>query len=337
MTLDRGQLENILERLPSLTVGLVGDLFLDRYFEIDPDRTEVSIETGLDAYQVVRVRNQPGALGTVMNNLAALGVGRLVPITVIGEDGLGDDLIRALRSMPVEETGILRSDTHLTPTYLKPLVMERDQPPRELNRLDVRSREPLSSEWRRRVSEELSRRFAEVDGWIVLDQIDQRDEGVLHADVREALGDEARRHPEIPVIIDSRKLLGAYAYGSLKGNEHEFRLAAGCDDVEEAVRRLGKRTGRPAFATCGAKGICVAESGERVAWVPARPVTGPIDIVGAGDSATAALLCAMLSGVDARTAAAFANLVASITIRQLGTTGTATPAQIRREWESAGV
>ncbi|HHK41885.1 MAG TPA: carbohydrate kinase, partial [Planctomycetaceae bacterium] len=207
MTLDRGQLENILERLPSLTVGLVGDLFLDRYFEIDPDRTEVSIETGLDAYQVVRVRNQPGALGTVMNNLAALGVGRLVPITVIGEDGLGDDLIRALRSMPVEETGILRSDTRLTPTYLKPLVMERDQPPRELNRLDVRSREPLSPKWRRRVNDELSRRFVEVDGWIVLDQIDQRDEGVLHAEVREALGDEASRHPEIPVIIDSRKHL----------------------------------------------------------------------------------------------------------------------------------
>jgi hypothetical protein len=31
-------------------------------------------------------------------------------------------------------------------------------------------------------------------------------------------------------------------------------------------------------------------------------------------------------------AAAFGNLVASITIRQLGTTGTATPAQVRHRW-----
>jgi hypothetical protein len=32
-------------------------------------------------------------------------------------------------------------------------------------------------------------------------------------------------------------------------------------------------------------------------------------------------------------AAAFANLVASITIRQLGTTGTASPEQVRQRWQ----
>ena len=36
-------------------------------------------------YQVERVRNSPGALGTVLNNLTALGVGLLVPVTAIGE------------------------------------------------------------------------------------------------------------------------------------------------------------------------------------------------------------------------------------------------------------
>jgi hypothetical protein len=32
-------------------------------------------------------------------------------------------------------------------------------------------------------------------------------------------------------------------------------------------------------------------------------------------------------------AAAFGNLVASITVQQLGTTGTATPAQVRMRWD----
>ena len=75
--------------IPNRTVGVLGDLFLDRYLDIDPARDEPSVETGLTAYQVVGVRSYPGALGTVLNNLAALGVGRIVPVAAIGDDGEG--------------------------------------------------------------------------------------------------------------------------------------------------------------------------------------------------------------------------------------------------------
>ena len=61
----------------------------------------------------------------------------------------------------------------------------------------------------------------------------------------------------------------------------------------------------------------------------AVPVTGKIDIVGAGDSATAGLVSALCSGANPAEAAVIANLVASITIQQLGTTGTASPEQVR--------
>jgi len=50
----------------------VGDYFLDRYWDIDPDLDETSIETGLIANQVSRVRCYPGAAGTVASNLRAL-------------------------------------------------------------------------------------------------------------------------------------------------------------------------------------------------------------------------------------------------------------------------
>src|SRR5438067_12810215 len=92
-------LEQILGRLPQLTVGVLGDLFLDRYLDIDAALTEPSIETGLDAYQVVRVRPSPGAAGTVINNLVALGVKRVVPIAVIGDDGEGYDLRQCLGAL----------------------------------------------------------------------------------------------------------------------------------------------------------------------------------------------------------------------------------------------
>src|SRR5476651_1151025 len=93
-------INQILERLPALRIGVLGDLFLDRYLDIDGDLTEPSLETGLDAYQVVRVRSYPGAAGTVINNLVALGVGRIVPISMIGDDGEGYELRQALQRMP---------------------------------------------------------------------------------------------------------------------------------------------------------------------------------------------------------------------------------------------
>src|SRR5262245_29572298 len=74
-------LDHILDRLLHLTIGVLGDLFCDRYLDIDTSLTEPSIETGLDAYQVVQVRAVPGAAGTVVNNLAALGVGRICLIS----------------------------------------------------------------------------------------------------------------------------------------------------------------------------------------------------------------------------------------------------------------
>ena len=91
--------EQILRRLPGLTIGVLGDLFLDRYLDLDAALTEPSIETGLDAYQVVRVRSSPGAAGTVINNLHALGVGTIVPISMIGADGEGYELRQALDAL----------------------------------------------------------------------------------------------------------------------------------------------------------------------------------------------------------------------------------------------
>src|SRR5438132_13883963 len=105
--LSRSRLAALLQELPKLKIALVGDLFLDRYLDIDAELDEPSVETGLTAYQVARVRNSPGALGTVLNNLAALGVGRLLPVTVIGDDGEGYDLWAQWRRPGVETEHIV--------------------------------------------------------------------------------------------------------------------------------------------------------------------------------------------------------------------------------------
>lgn len=64
--------------------------------------------------------------------------------------------------------------------------------------------------------------------------------------------------------------------------------------------------------------------------VPAWPVQGEIDVVGAGDAVTANLTAALAADATLREALELANAAASIVIHQLGTTGSASPAQLRQ-------
>ena len=90
------------------------------------------------------------------------------------------------------------------------------------------------------------------------------------------------------------------------------------------------------FGTYGDHGIYLsrpsADPFAKADRIPAYPVSGPIDICGAGDSCSAGIACAMVSGATHEQAAAFGNLVASITIQQIGVTGTATPEQVLARW-----
>jgi rfaE bifunctional protein kinase chain/domain len=333
---DHQQLETVLRTLPRLTIGLVGDLFLDRYLHLVPEGHELSIETGLEAYQIERVRSSPGALGTVMNNLAALGVGLLVPVTAIGDDGHGYDLLREVRKLPVDPANILCLADRLTPTYTKPLRRAEDGAWQELNRLDVRTRAPLSAVATEEICRRVEQVFSTSDGLIVLDQLVDENCGVVNAAVRQTVERLARGERDKLVFVDSRRFLGRFAAGVLKGNRSEVLTAAGhsaaeASDaaVERALGALAGKTKSAAFCTVGDRGIYVARPGEKPMLVSAPPVRGLIDIVGAGDAATSGIVTALLAGANELEAAAVGNLVASITIRQLGTTGTATPAQVR--------
>jgi rfaE bifunctional protein kinase chain/domain len=336
--LTEGLLEQILGRTGGLTVGVVGDLFLDRYLDLDAALTEPSLETGLDAYQVFRVRASPGASGTVMNNLVALGVGRVCPVAVIGDDGEGYELRQALAALAaVDPAGILTAPDRRTPTYTKPLLHEAGCPPRELNRLDVKNRRRLPREHEDRVLEALEQLWPRADALVVLDQVSEPDCGVVTARVRQRLAELGARDPTRFVLADSRERIGLFRATSLKPNRKECLEAAFGTDAEaerlgEAVRMLAVQAGRPVFCTAGEKGILVAEGQAESTWVQGYPVAGPIDVVGAGDSTSAAIACAVASGAGPTAAAAFGNLVASITIQQIGTTGTASPAQVRQRW-----
>jgi len=324
--------EQILSALPNRRIGVLGDLFLDRYLDLDSSLTEPSIETGLDAYQVVCVRSYPGALGTVINNLAALGVGTIRPVAIIGDDGEGYELRQALAKLPAVNCGCaIAWEGRRTPTYTKPMLMKHGEVPRELNRLDIKNRTRTPKGAEDRIIELLESEWDQVDAWIVLDQVSEVDSGVVTGRVRTRLAKLAADDPARFVLADSRELIREFQSVCVKPNEREASMFPG------GASSFAKSLGRHAFQTRGEQGIDLFDSTGAQTRIPAYPVSGPTDIVGAGDSTSAGIACAVMAGATIEQAAAFGNLVASITIQQLGVTGTASPEQVRQRWRDCAL
>ncbi len=340
--LSESRLRRILDTFPELRLGVIGDFFLDAYFDCDPRLNEKSLETGRTCYQVVRTRRQAGAAGTVAANLAALGIGQVDAVGFCGDDGEGYELRRAMTGLGLSLEGFFcRPDQH-TPTYGKPCYVDatrRSIPvTQELERLDIKNRRTAPRDLQELLIAHIRRQLPGWHGAIILDQVTEPDCGVVTSRVRRFLVDQARRLPGKVLLADSRQRIGLFRHLIVKPNQFEAAQALGetlrrpsLRASTEHARALSRRTRQPVFLTLGERGILVAR-GEQVERFAAFRVAGPIDPVGAGDSTGAALVASLSAGADLKEAALIANLVGSITIQQLGTTGTATPAQIRRRY-----
>ena len=329
------RVQEITARYARLRVAVVGDYCLDRYLEIDPARTETSLETGRTVRNVVRVRAQPGAAGTILNNLAALGVGTLLPVGFCGEDGEGFELQRALAALPGVRLDHFRpTPTRRTFTYCKPLVVAAGRPPEELDRLDSKNWTPTPAGVQADLVSRVNTLIPAIDAVMVMDQVDVAETGVVSRAVCAALQAAAQARPALVTLADSRRSLRDFPPFGFKMNASELAALAGkpppltLDDVRRYAAELAQRNRRPVFVTLAEHGIVGAAAEGAVEHVPALPVRGPIDIVGAGDAVAANLLVALAAGAALREAMVLAMAAASIVIHQLGTTGTASIAQI---------
>lgn len=328
--------DQITARYASQRIAVVGDFCLDRYLEIDAARQETSLETGLPVHNVINVRNQPGGAGTIVNNLAALGVGEIHPVGFCGDDGEGIELTRALRA----RAGVTMHDFLITPlrrtfTYAKPLVLEPGREPRELSRLDSKNWTPTPPEVEAQLIASVNRLMTEVHGMIVLDQVDLAGTGVVTRRLLDALAPVLPSKREMVLLADSRRGLRDFPPMIFKMNMRELAALTGevtpvdLDELRRTASELAWRNGRHVFITLAERGLLGASPDGHVEHVPALPVRGPIDIVGAGDAVTANLTAALAAGAEVLEALTLANAAASIVIHQLGTTGTATVEQLR--------
>jgi rfaE bifunctional protein kinase chain/domain len=334
--MNAGTFHALTRKYRHLRLAVIGDFCLDRYLEIDPDKKECSIETGLPVHNIMNIRAQPGAAGTVLNNLAALGIGEIVPVGFCGDDGEGFELRTALAKISgVSLRHFITTNGRRTFTYTKPLLVQTGKIPQELNRLDVKNWTPTPSDVRRKIVQALRRVSSQMDGFIVMDQAPLADTGVITSEVLAALGGLVRSRPQLLILADGRRSLRAFPPIVYKMNGAELAMMIGAkskpslQQTKKLAAEIAIHNRQFVFVTMAEAGIVGASPQGEIAHAPSLPLRGPIDIVGAGDSVTANLTAALVAGATLSEAIAMANAAASIVIHQLGTTGTASVQQIR--------
>jgi rfaE bifunctional protein kinase chain/domain len=315
----------ILARFPSLSALVVGDICLDRWCTYDPAASEPSRETGIPRIAVVATEVTPGAGGTVSNNLAALGCGRIEVLGVVGDDGFGYELLRALRERGVGTQRMLCEPGLPTFTYTKLINRQtgiEDQP-----RVDFINERPLSEAIERKLLTALEEAFPQFDVILVSDQAETGQAAVVTPAMRSLLAELARRFPEKVVWADSRLRIHEFRRLIVKPNQQEAEAACRRLFGEVDYQRLRAVLESPLLiVTRGGDGaVVVTEAGQTP--VPTRKIEKPVDICGAGDSFSAGAALAFAVTGDPVAAARFGNLVASVTIMKKGT-GTASPEEV---------
>lgn len=315
----------ILDRIPLLSVLVVGDICLDRWCSYDPAQADPSRETGIPRIGVVSTEVTPGAGGTVANNLAALGAGRVTVLGITGDDGFAWELDRALAARGIEAGLMVKEPSVSTFTYTKLINTQsgvEDQP-----RVDFINTRPMPESAERRVIENLTEAAETFDAILISDQAETENGGVVTPRVREFLTRLARRLPRKIVFADSRLRIDRFRGVIAKPNRQEADAACARLFGAADYGRLRRTVEAPLLiVTLGPDGaLLVSEQGsERIST---KPVENPVDICGAGDSFSSGSALALAAGASPSEAVQFGNLVTSVTIMKKGT-GTASPAEV---------
>ncbi len=334
--MDETRLDELLSAIQQLTVVITGDFCLDRYGR---GRIQgLSRETGQEVPRLEGHFFSPGAAGTIAWNLADLGA-KVIAVPVLGPDRYGEVISKEMVLRGIDATNAVVDESRHTPSYEKLKIRHQDGQVREL-RVDVANAGPLSEA----AGEALIDRMRSVVGRqrahaFLLADYDEEGTGVVTAGVREALCEIAAA-PGLVSVATSRANTGGFRNFVLVPNEYELTTASGVarrglfDDLPDetvaaAAAALLPRIGKPLFVTRGTRGITVFEPTGQVRHVPTRAVEGEVDITGAGDSALSAIGLTLAAGGTTVEAALLGNMAANVTVRKLGTTGTATPEELR--------
>lgn len=323
-------LDNInenLEKINSLNIAVIGDYCLDKYLYIDSKLDTKLDYSDLITYYVSQNTSLPGGAGNVANNLIKLGV-NVFCVGLFGDDGNGYDLKNILDNIGANTDNIIFSNEKSTNCVLKP-IRKIDNNYERLNEMIIINSKKTSEIMIEKIINKIEHIVKMVDAIVIVEQFGDEQTGMFPIEVKDAISNLSKKYKDIVFLADSRKYINRYKNINLKCNQHEFHENFIKNKNEELSQSNILKycsfidSYKNVFVTRGEHGMMVADN-KKVYDVKGISVPLPLDTCGAGDSATAGIVIALCMGYNIYEAAILGNIIASITITQLNTTGYAT-------------
>lgn len=328
--MDQQRIKEILGKIEQTRVAVYGDFCIDAYWMLDPQGSEVSEETGLQARAVRRHYYSLGGASNVVANLAALKPKSIQVVGVIGDDIFGRELRRQFEQLGVDTTRlVVQKENYDTVAFGKPYLDEREEPRVDFGFFNRRSAATDAA-----LLDGIREVLKTADAMIVNQQVPG---SITNESFIEQANQLFAKCPDKPILLDSRHFGDRFKHIVRKINDREAARLNGVkvahdenpslDDVKRYAQTLYGWFDKPVFLTRGAKGM-LAIDGDGVHQIPGIQLLKKLDPVGAGDTVTSALALCLGARVPAAEAAEFANFAAAVTVQKLFQTGTANGEEI---------
>lgn len=309
---------DLLDRLGSPRVLVVGDLMLDRY--VWGDAVRISQEAPVMLLQADRREERLGGASSVATLLRALGT-EVGIAGLVGADGDGERIRGLLADQGIDSRLVANDSTR--PSTVKERYIGRAQArhPQQILRVDYETRSPVSGPTAEWLINSLTAAIPDCDVVLVSDY----DKGVCTAEVLSAVMAAAMRHGK-RVLVDPIRSSDYTKYRgctSMTPNRYEAGLAAGVsisDDAtalqaaEQLLTDLGLEA---AIVTLDKDGMALVDRTGRRQIFPTRP-RQVYDITGAGDMVLGMLGLALAAGADYPAAIRLANVAGGLEVEKIG-------------------
>ena len=315
----------IVERFPSLSVLVVGDVMLDHFVvgrvsRISPEAPVPVVEHDHDEYRV-------GGAGNVATNVRALG-GDVRLVGLVGRDGSADRLRAELAARGLGGEGLVVDPSRPTTTKQR-IVTTRNQ---QVARVDFEDDTEAGGDVERELIAQAVRALEQAEVVVFSDYLKGAVTRALVAAVTARASARA-----VPVLVDPKiPHIDFYAGTTLvKPNNHEaetathMRIRTDEDAIRAGRRFLELARCRGVLITRGEHGMSMLDdSGEVHCPAVAREVA---DVTGAGDTVIATLALGLAAGATLAEAAMLANHAAGIVVGKFGA-ATVSPAELLAEF-----
>ncbi|HEX3069433.1 MAG TPA: PfkB family carbohydrate kinase [Thermoanaerobaculia bacterium] len=317
----RSRLLQLAEGMKGRRIVVYGDIVADRFIYGTPKR--ISREAPVLILRQYRDDVLLGAAGNAINNIFSLG-GVPIPVSVLGNDPQGQQLVDAMAGQGIDCSAVLRAARYNTPTKVRILGGMPHASRQQIVRYDIEDHCDLTDAEATRIGAALCERMASCDAGLISDY----GYGVVTQALAAALTGAAN---EKAVTLDSRYNLLAYpGVTAATPNEEEAAAAAATtlfngDDSEQRLKQVGetlqKSLGCGALlVTRGSRGMALFEGESRApVFIPVYGTDQVADVTGAGDTVIAAFTLALAAGASFAEAATIANYAGGIVVMKMGT------------------